>query len=103
MKELIEKGINLGIGIAATTKEKVESRVDELIKKGQLAKENRSKAVNELLDTIEKNEKEFEQKASAAVNETINNFGFATRKEIDSLSEKVSDLQKQLGADQAEV
>lgn len=101
MKDIIEKTINLGIGTAATTKEKVERRVDELIKKGQLAKENRSKAVNELFDKIEKQEKEFEQKASAAINETINNFGFATRKEIDSLSEKVSDLQKKLGADQA--
>lgn len=98
MKDIIEKTINLGIGIAATTKEKVESRVDELIKKGQLAKENRAKAVNELFDTVEKKEKEFEEKASAAVNETINNFGLATRKEIDSLSEKVSDLQKKIGA-----
>lgn len=98
MKDLIEKTINLGIGIAATTKEKVESRVDELIKKGQLAKENRAKAVNELFDSVEKKEKEFEEKASAAVNETIKNFGIATRKDIDSLSEKVSDIQKKLGA-----
>lgn len=96
MKDIIEKTINLGIGIAATTKEKVESRVDELIKKGQLAKENRSKAVNELLDTVEKKEKEFEEKASTAVNETINNFGFATRKEVNNLKETISDLEKKI-------
>jgi len=96
MKDIIEKTINLGLGIAATTKEKVESRVDELIKKGQLAKENRSKAVNELLDTVEKKEKEFEEKVSATVNETINNFGFATRKEVNNLKETISDLEKKI-------
>lgn len=98
MKDIIEKTINLGIGIAATTKEKVESRVDELIRKGQLTKENRAKAVNELLDTVEKKEKEFEEKASAAINETINNFGLATKKEVNNLKETISDMQKKINS-----
>lgn len=98
MKDIIEKTINLGIGIATTTKEKVESRVDELIRKGQLTKENRAKAVNELLDTVEKKEKEFEEKASAAINETINNFGLATKKEVNNLKETISDMQKKINS-----
>ena len=98
MKDIIEKGINLGIGIAETTKEKVESHVDSLIKKGQLAKEQRSKAVKEILNTVEKNEKEFEEKTSAAIDETLNKFGLATKKELDNLGKQVSDLQKKINS-----
>jgi polyhydroxyalkanoate synthesis regulator phasin len=98
MKEVIEKGINLGIGIAETTKEKVESHVDELIKKGQLAKEKRSKAVKEMLQTMEKNEKEFEEKSSAIIDESLNKIGLATKKEVDNLAKTVSDLQKKINS-----
>ncbi len=96
MKDIIEKSINLGLGIAATTKEKVENLVDDLIAKGQLAKEEKSKAVNEVLDKLEKSETEFKEKTRAVVNETVNNFGFATKKEINNLKETISDLQKKI-------
>lgn len=96
MKNIIEKSINLGLGIAATTKEKVESLVDDLIAKGQLEKQEKSKAVKEIMDKIEKSETEFKEKTRAVVNETVNNFGFATKKEINNLKETISDLQKKI-------
>lgn len=98
MKDIIEKSINLGLGIAVTTKEKVESLVDDLIAKGQLEKQERSKAVKEIMTKLEKSETEFKEKTKAVVNETIDNFGFATRKEINNLKTTVSDLQKKISA-----
>lgn len=94
MKDLIEKSINLGLGIASTTKEKVEKLVDELIAKGQLEKQEKSNAVNVLLEKLEKSEAEFKEKTKAVINETVNNFGFATKKEVNNLKETISDLQK---------
>ncbi len=96
MKEIIEKSINLGLGIAATTKEKVENLVDDLIAKGQLEKQERSKAVKEIMTKLEKSETEFREKTRAVVNESINNFGFVTKKEINNLKETISDLQKKI-------
>ena len=96
MKDIIEKSINLGLGIAATTKEKVENLVDEMIAKGQLEKQEKSKAVKEILNKLEKSETEFKEKTKAVVNETINNIGFATKKDINNLKEKVSSLQKKI-------
>lgn len=98
MKEIIEKSVNLGLGIAATTKEKVENLVDELIAKGQLEKQEKSAAIKEILDKVEKSETEFKEKTKAIVNETINNFGFASKKEINNLKETISDLQKKINA-----
>jgi polyhydroxyalkanoate synthesis regulator phasin len=96
MKDIIEKSINLGLGIAATTKEKVESLVDELIAKGQLKKEEKSAAVKEVLNKLEKSENEFKEKTRAVVNETVSNFGFATKKEMNNLKATISDLQKKI-------
>jgi polyhydroxyalkanoate synthesis regulator phasin len=96
MKDIIEKSINLGLGIAATTKEKVENLVDDLIAKGKLEKQEKSAAVNEILNKLEKSETEFKEKTRAVVNETVNNFGFATKKEINNLKETISDLQNKI-------
>ena len=98
MKEIIEKSINLGLGIAATTKEKVEHLVDELIAKGQLEKQEKSKAVKEIMTKLEKSETAFKEKTRAVVNETVNNFGFATKKEINNLKATISELQKKISA-----
>ena len=98
MKDIIEKSINLGLGIAATSKEKVENLVDDLIAKGQLEKQEKSKAVKEILNKLEKSETEFKEKTRVVVNETINNFGFASRKEVNNLKETISDLQKKISA-----
>lgn len=98
MKDIIEKSINLGLGIAATTKEKVENLVDELIAKGQLEKQEKSQAVKEIMAKLEKSETEFKEKTKAVVNETVSNFGFATRKEVNNLKETISDLQKKINS-----
>lgn len=94
MLDIIKKSINLGLGIASTTKDKVENLVDELIEKGELAKEEKSKAQKEILDKLEKSEKEFRAKTNAVVNETLNKLGFATQKDIKELKRNISVLKK---------
>lgn len=98
MKDIIEKSINLGLGIAATTKEKVENLVDEMIAKGHLEKQEKSAAVKEILNKLEKNEAEFKERTKAVVNETVNNIGFATKKEVNNLKETISDLQQKISS-----
>jgi polyhydroxyalkanoate synthesis regulator phasin len=94
MKDIIEKSINLGLGIAATTKEKVESLVDELIAKGQLENQEKSKAVKEILSKLEKSETEFKKKTSTVANEAVNRLEYATQKDIKELRRIVSNLEK---------
>jgi len=98
MIDLIKKSIYLGLGIASTTKEKVETLVDELIEKGQLAKDEKSKAVQEILDKLERSEKEFKQNISKEVKEAVNNLGIATQKDINALKKIISDLEKKISA-----
>jgi polyhydroxyalkanoate synthesis regulator phasin len=98
MKDIIEKSISLGLGIAATSKEKVENLVDEMIAKGQLEKQEKSKAVKEILAKVEKSEAEFKERTRAVVNETVNNIGFATKTEVNNLKKTIADLQKKISS-----
>jgi polyhydroxyalkanoate synthesis regulator phasin len=98
MLDIIKKSIYLGLGIATVTKEKVESLVDELIEKGQLAKEDKSKAVQEILNKLEKSETEFKKKTIAVVDEAVNSLESSTQKDIEELKKIVSDLDKKINA-----
>jgi polyhydroxyalkanoate synthesis regulator phasin len=96
MLDIIKKSIYLGLGAASVTKEKVESLIDELIEKGQLAKEEKSKAIKEVMDKIEKEEKEIVKKIKTAVKEAADTVGVATQKDIDSLKKRIKELESKL-------
>lgn len=96
MLDIIKKSIYLGLGIATATKEKVETLVDELIEKGQITKDEKTKVVQEILDKVEKGEKEFKQKIDKEVKEVINNLGLATKMDIDELKNIINDLEKKI-------
>ncbi len=96
MLDIIKKSIYLGLGAASVTKEKAESLIDELIEKGQLAKEEKSKAIKEVMDKIEKEEKEIVKKIKTVVKEAADTVGVATQKDIDSLKKRVKELESKL-------
>ena len=82
------------IGIIQVTKTKAEKIIDDLIKKGELDKSDRKKAVMELLDKAEK--------STAGIREKISKEAGKAQKEISRLAKEVreyklikrSDLQK---------
>lgn len=49
MKDLLNTMLSLGLGTLAMTKEKAEEIVDELIKQGNIGKEEGTNLVNELI------------------------------------------------------
>ena len=96
MLDLIKKSIYLGMGAATVTKEKIESLVDELIEKGQLKKEEKPGVVKDLMDKIEKEERELTDKIKSEIQKSIEELGLATKKDIDELNKKLKNLEKML-------
>jgi len=94
MLDIIKKSIYLGLGAATVTKEKIESLVDELVEKGQLAKDDKPKAVQDILDKIEKEEKEIKIKIDDTVTETMNKIGIVAKSDYDTLLKRVEELEK---------
>ncbi len=96
MLDIIKKSIYLGLGAATATKEKVESLVDELIEKGQLSREQKVGAIQEIMDKIEREEKEISNRIKSEVIKAIEEIGLPTKKDIDELNQRLSALEKKL-------
>lgn len=94
MFDLIKKGVLMGLGAATLTKEKAEQFVDELVKKGELSKDERPKVVQDLLDKAEEQEKELYDKISGQVNKAIAKLDIPTKKDFERLEKKIESLKK---------
>jgi len=89
MFDLIKKSVLMGLGAITLTKEKVEQIVDELIKKGELTKGERSKAVRDLLTKVQEQEKALNEKVNGVVVKTIEKLDLPSRKDIERLEKKI--------------
>lgn len=95
MLDLFKKAVLMGLGVITLTKEKVEQIVDELIKKGELKEDERSKAVHDLLAKIEEQEKVLSEKVGSIVKNTLEKLDIPSRKDIEKLEKKIDELKKQ--------
>lgn len=96
MLDIIKKSIYLGLGAATVTKEKVEKLVDELIEKGQLSKEQKNSAVQEIINNLEEKEEKLNQQVKKEILKTIEEVGLPTKKDIDELNKRLKALEKKL-------
>jgi polyhydroxyalkanoate synthesis regulator phasin len=78
---ILKNTVLASIGIIQVTKAKAEKIIDDLIKKGELDKSDRKKAVMELLDKAEK--------STAGIREKISKEAGKAQKEISRLAKEV--------------
>lgn len=94
MIDLVKKGILLGLGAAELTREKVENTVDELIKRGELAGEERKVTVDELLEGARKAQDELLKRVRGAVERTVAELGLPTKADLAEIEERLAALEK---------
>lgn len=90
--DILRKSVLFGLGLFTLSKERAEEIVDELIKKGELAKGQRAEAVRNLVDKAEKRSKELKDKVDEQVKKTTEKFKSQTKTELQSLNEKIDKL-----------
>lgn len=71
MANLFEKSVNFGLGLFAYSKEKIEVMVDELVKKGEINKNDAQGFVSELLEKGEKQKEELKSLIKESIKETL--------------------------------
>ncbi len=94
--DLIKKAMLMGLGIINLTKEKAEEFVDELIKRGEVAKEEKFKVVDRLLKQAHEQEKELMQKISEMVKKTIAEMGIPTKEDLEKILKKLDEIEKKI-------
>ena len=94
MSEMIKKMGLFGIGVISLTQEKIEEFSQEMIKKGEISREEGKKFVKEVLSEKEKQMKDLEDKINNRVKETIEKSGVVMKSDIESLEKKIEKLEK---------
>lgn len=94
--ELGKKMLELGLGVVGITEKKIREITAELIKKGELTKEEAEKFIDKLLKKTEKERKDLEERLTGVIKKVIEKTPLATKSELDELRKKIEEIEKRL-------
>jgi polyhydroxyalkanoate synthesis regulator phasin len=96
MLDIIKKSLYLGLGVFTLTKEKIETLVDELIKKGQLSQAEKPKIVQDVMERIKQEEEALSTKVKTILTGIISEVGLVTQRDIGELKNRLDELEKKV-------
>ncbi len=96
MEDMWRKAKHFGLGVLDFTREKVETLVSEMVKRGELTEQESSQAVAEIMEKAQSEQKAFMEKFKAMVEKVISETGLARAADLEELEKRVADLEKKL-------
>lgn len=94
MSEMIRKMGLFSVGVISLTQEKIEEFSQEMIKKGDMNREEGKKFVKDILSEKEKQLKDLENKINEVVKANIEKSGIVMKSDISALEKKIEKLEK---------
>ena len=96
--DIIRKTVLLGLGLISLTKEKAEGVVDDLVRRGEVASEDRYRAVDSLLKEAEKQEEELNRRMTGSVHKVMADLGIPTKKDMDEILRTLKSIEQKLSS-----
>ncbi|OOP56902.1 MAG: hypothetical protein AYP45_06460 [Candidatus Brocadia carolinensis] len=96
--DFINKVINLGFGALLITKENIEEVIDDMVKKGEIKKEEAKAQANELFKKVLSSKQELESKIEKIVENALHKLDIPTRKELQQMQKKLDEIIKRMEA-----
>ncbi len=96
MKDLISKGLNLGLGLVLVSKEQIEKIVDELVKKGEVSANDSKELIRELSEKGEEEKKEINTRINEQLEKLLGDLKIPTRADLERLEQRVQELENKL-------
>ena len=93
MKDLINKGLAFGLGLAAVSKEQIEKLVDELVKKGEVSAAESKDLIRELFEKGETQKKEMNTRIHQQLNKLLKELNIPTKADMDRLEQRIQELE----------
>ena len=94
MSELIRKMGLFSVGVFSLTQEKVEEFTQEMIKKGDISREEGKKFVKDVLSEKEKQINDLEDKINENVEKVMKKSGVVMKSDIAALEKKIEELEQ---------
>jgi len=93
MKDLINKGLALGLGLAVASKEQIEKLVDELVKKGEVSAAESKELIRELFEKGEAEKKEMNGRIHEQLDKLLKELNIPTKADMERLERRIQDLE----------
>lgn len=98
MEGILYKAFLAGLGAISLTREKAEAFVDELIKKGEVARPERAKVVDELLKRAEEQEKALMERLGRVVTKVLQEMDLPTKEDLRAIEKRLDAIEKKIGS-----
>ncbi|PIT84024.1 hypothetical protein COU37_05190 [Candidatus Micrarchaeota archaeon CG10_big_fil_rev_8_21_14_0_10_45_29] len=94
MKNMLKKGILLGVGLTCMGRDAVQKAVKGLQKDGALDEKEGKKMVSQLLKSSKEHNKKISEAVKKEMKAAVAASPFATKKEVEQLKRQVAQLSK---------
>ncbi|MDN3515553.1 MAG: phasin family protein [Candidatus Brocadia sp.] len=94
--DILNKVINLGFGTLIVTKENIEELIDEMVKKGEIKKDEARAQVNELFKKVSSSKQEIVSMIEKIVENALHKLDIPTRNELQQMQKKLEEIIKRL-------
>ncbi len=82
IKEIVEKSINFGLGLAVYSREKIEELVEEMVQKGEVAQKDARQFANDLVKKGEEQRDEMKKLVNDEVTAVLDKMDLARKSDI---------------------
>lgn len=93
VKDLLNKGLSLGLGIAAVSKEQIEKLVDELVKKGEVSAGESKDLIRDLFEKGEAGKKEMNNRIHEQLEKLLKDLNVPTKADLERLEQRIQELE----------
>jgi polyhydroxyalkanoate synthesis regulator phasin len=94
MEDIWRKAKHFGLGVLDFTREKAETLVAEMVKRGELTEQETSQAVTEIMERAKSEQEVFMDKLKAVVEKVVSGAGLARHTDLEDLKKRVEEIEK---------
>lgn len=99
MRDMLNKAVSLGFGLAVASKEQIEKLADEWVKKGELSRAESKEFVEELVKKGEEARDKADTMIRDRVQTVLGEGRYATKEELERLVRRIDALELKLSKD----
>lgn len=92
MKDVLNKAFLAGLGAISITRDKLEGIINELIKQGEISREEKLKVLDNLYQEVEKRRTELGDFVKKEITRVLKSLEIPTREEFNALQEEIERL-----------
>jgi len=96
MEDFWNKAKHFGLGLFDFTKEKVEDLVDEMVKRGELTKQESSQAVAKIMEKAKAEQEALKDKLTAIIQKVLADMNLAQADDLEALEKRVTALEQKI-------